>query len=376
VAIVSHAYIEEELRKGIGALADKVQVTVVSPETAACLVFSSVNVRRSVSYLEHFAPIKTIKVAGAQYLFRSLDLSFRESRPDVVCVQYDPWSLMFWQTLVCCRLFARHAKIVCSVKKNTYRHGGGAGDFKYLITRLAMNYIDRFMAASEMTRWMYIDTFGVDGSMIEVITPIGVDADNFSPAHPPRPIDPGRAVIGYAGRLEPHKGIEDLIEAVEHCRSTWLIDLQLEVCGVGSLTGALEKLAQSRAWLSLRGLVPNGEVPDFLRGLDVFVLPARILPDHQEHDAHALLEALACGLPCIATRSGINTELLGDGTGLLVEPQRPTELSDAIRQLVRNVDRRRELSARARARALTDFDNHRLATRKADFFEKVRRGDK
>jgi glycosyltransferase involved in cell wall biosynthesis len=372
LAIVSHAYIEEELRKGIGALAERMKLAVVTPDIADCLVFPALRVKDSAAFIDCYRPIRSKYLFGAQYMFLSPDLGFRANVPDVVCVQYDPWSLMFWQTLVYCRLFAPEAKIVCSVKKNTYRRTWGVGSIKHLITRAAMRHISRFMAASHMTAEMYSRNFGIDPAKIEVITPIGVDTQHFSPSEP-RPLDPRRAMVGFAGRLEPHKGVEDLVEAVSRCRSATGLDIRLEVCGRGSLAPWLEDMALSCDWLTVRGLMPNRDVPAFLRSLDVFALPARVLPDHEEHDAHALLEALACGLPCIATRSGINTELLSDGSGILVEPQQPLELAAALGDLIRDLDRRRELASRARMRAVTDFDNHRLAERKTEFFEKVLR---
>jgi len=376
LVIVSHAYIEEELRKGIGALAQKLQVTVVTPEISECLVFPSLRVRDSQEYIELFTPIRSALLFGSQYLFLSSDLGFRKSKPDVICVEYDPWSLMFWQTLIASRLFARKARIVCSVKKNTYRRAWGLNKIKYLMGRVSINHISRYITASEMTRRLYEDIFGIDRSKIDVFTHLGVDTDNFCPPPVGKGSDPREAVMGYAGRLEPHKGIEDLVEAADHCRATTDLNIRLEVCGGGSLKGHLEELAKSRPWLSIKGLVPNGEVPDFLRRLDLFVLPARTLPDHEEHDAHALLEALACGLPCIATRSGINAELLHDGIGVLVEPQQPLELSDAIAALVRDVARRLELASAARQRAVAEFDNHRLAARKVELFKEVACGQR
>lgn len=371
LAIVSHAYIEEELRKGIGALARQLDVRVVTPEIADCLVFPSLRMEDSQQFIELFEPIKSVRLFGAQYVFLSRDLGFRKSRPDVICIEYNLWSLMFWQTMVAARLFSPKSRIVLSVKKNTFRRGGALARLKQLVARASLGSVTRVMTASRMTAQLYRELFGLADSRIATFTHLGVDTENFAPATPSRAIEPGRAVLGYAGRLEPHKGIEDLVEAVARCRSATGLDVRLEVCGGGSLSGWLDDRARESDWLTLRGLVPNGKVPDFLRGLDVFVLPARTLPDHEEHDAHALLEALACGLPCIATRSGINAELLGDGTGVLVTPHRPDELAAAIGALVADTGRRRQLALAARERAVGEFDNHRLAERKAQFFQEV-----
>lgn len=81
LAIVSHAYLEEELRKGIGALARHLDVRVVTPQIADCLVFPSLRFEDSPRYVELFEPIRSIHLFGAQYLFLSHDLGFRESKP-------------------------------------------------------------------------------------------------------------------------------------------------------------------------------------------------------------------------------------------------------------------------------------------------------
>ena len=371
VVVISHAYIEEELRKGVAALADRLDVRVISPASADCLVFSGLNVGDSESHIELFDPLRTVRLFGAQYVFLSPDLGFRRRPPDVICVDYDPWAIVFWQTLLCSRLFARRSVIVCSAKKNTYRRFPVFGWVKSLAARVGIRRTSKFIAASHRTARMYEDIFGVDKAIIEVMTHLGVDTDHFAPPADPRPIEPDRAVVGYVGRLERHKGIEDLVSAIEHLRSVTELDVRLNVCGSGSLAAELAEMAGSRPWLSVESAVPNNQVPPFLRGLDIFVLPARVLPDHEEHDAHALIEALACGLPCIATRSGINAELLGDGTGVLVEPQQPLELASAIGALVPDVALRRELSSHGRQRAVAEFDNHRLAQRKAELFKEV-----
>ena len=113
------------------------------------------------------------------------------------------------------------------------------------------------------------------------------------------------------------------------------------------------------------------EVSDFLRGLDIFVMPSRNLPDHQEHDAHALIEALANGLPCVGTRSGIIPEILGDGTGCIVDPENPAELARVLKGLILNPAYRNELGLRGRQKAIQEFALDTLASKKVNIFKRV-----
>lgn len=371
LVIVSHAYIERELRKGIAALAAHIDVTVVTPNIADCLVFSALDMNESAEAIEFFSPIASIRLTGAQYLFRSLDLGFRRQRPDVICVEYNLWSVMFWQVWLARFLFAPRAKLVLSVKKNTYRKDGTFSALKTALAQATIGMPDRIIAASEMTARLYRDLFGVSSATISTFTHLGVDTDLFAPAQIKRSVNPARATLGYAGRLEPHKGVEDLIEAVKQCRISHNLDIQVRLCGGGSLLDSLRVDAGKLDWLNVEGPVPNAEIAAFLQSIDIFVLPTRILPDHQEHDAHVLLEAQACALPCIATRSGINIEMFEGGDGILVEPNEPGQLAEAIGKLIPDVQQREMLSRKVRERAVRHYDNHRLAERKANFFKEV-----
>ncbi len=133
----------------------------------------------------------------------------------------------------------------------------------------------------------------------------------------------------------------------------------------------LEEQQVKCSWLSIFPPVPNARVAEFLKNLDIFVLAARTLEDHQEHDAHALLEAMACGVPCVGTTSGIIPEILGDGAGVLVPPEAPMELFSALSDLIRNDAKRMSLGRRGRIKAETEFALDVVAGGKMRVFERV-----
>jgi glycosyltransferase involved in cell wall biosynthesis len=222
-----------------------------------------------------------------------------------------------------------------------------------------------------MTRDLYVKTFGVPFSKIDVVTHLGVDTEHFRPDPSKRCPDSRRAVVGYCGRMDNAKGVIDLVEAVKLCRTQTGLSIELRLCGSGALFHDLEAMKGALDWLTVKPSVPNAEIADFMRELDVFVLPSRVLPDHQEHDAHALLEAMATGLPCIATRSGINPELLGDGTGVVVRPSDVADIAKALGELIENVRLRQHLGSQAREKALKEFDIKVVAHRKARIFQEM-----
>jgi glycosyltransferase involved in cell wall biosynthesis len=98
-------------------------------------------------------------------------------------------------------------------------------------------------------------------------------------------------------------------------------------------------------------------MPAFMWALDLFVNPSRA-----ESFGVAALEAAASGLPVVASRVGGLPEIVAEGeTGLLVPPEDPAALAEALSGLIRSPERRRELGQAARARAVERYDWQRCA---------------
>ena len=111
------------------------------------------------------------------------------------------------------------------------------------------------------------------------------------------------------------------------------------------------------------------DVPDLLALLDVFVLPSGI-----EGFSLALLEAMARGLPCVATDAGGNREALEQETGLLYSPGDHEELAKALARLLTDPDASRAMGGRAKARAFAEFDVRKTVERTEAVYERVRPG--
>jgi glycosyltransferase involved in cell wall biosynthesis len=363
VLIVSHDYAEAGLRRQVDAFARLLDVRFVTPRRAEVLVFpdhltAADRLTRTYSRLSLF---------GHQYLMLSPSLGLREHRPELIYATYDPWSAVFWQVVAAAAVFAPRALIVSGVKKNTYRRYPGArGRAKDAVADAGMGRVDHFIAASEMTARLYERVHGVAACDISVAPRVGVDIDVFDPRE--RGVRrEARLVAGYCGRLSEHKGVLDLVDAVAAARAAGAA-VELELLGAGELRETLAARARTTSWLRVRDAVPSDEVAAFMRGLDLYVLPARVLPDHEEHDAHALLQALSCGLPAIGTVSGIVPEVLDDPDDVLVAPGDPDALAAAIAGLAGDPDRRERLAARGRRAAEERYSLERVAARYAEIF--------
>lgn len=370
IAILSHAYLEREYQKNIQALAAYVTVRVILPAYAYVSLFSKRKYAPLGSENEYCRAFRPLHLFGSQYLLLTLTMGFRRFKPDIIVVEYNPWSIMFLQTYFCRLFFCSKAKLVCHVKKNTYRrYPGFRGLLKNWFTRFTIKHVDHFIAVGDMVINLYQHDLAVPAARISKCRQLGVDTSLFNPVSENG--SKKNIVIGYCGRFDRDKGVMELVEGVRLLCERVKVPVALKLMGMGSLTGELKKLAQERGYLEVLPSVENTEVVHFFRQLDIFVLPSLAYPDHQEHDAHVLMEALSMGLAVVATKVGIVPEMLGDGSGKLVNPEAPEEIAAALVELVGNPETRKKLGQRAREKAEREFALDVVARRKFEILKEI-----
>ncbi len=169
----------------------------------------------------------------------------------------------------------------------------------------------------------------------------GVDLDQFTRRETPR----DALTIGVVCALRPEKDITTLIEAFARIRRP---GLRLMIVGSGSMQGELRSVAAARGLAGDCTFVPaTGQVAEWLRAIDIFVLPSR-----SEALSNALLEAMACGCCPVASRVGGNVELIRHGeNGMLFEAGDVDQLSSVLDTLVELRVLREQLATRARSTA-------------------------
>lgn len=157
----------------------------------------------------------------------------------------------------------------------------------------------------------------------------------------------GPFTVGTVGNLTPKKDHDTLLQAFARLRRHHG-DARLLIIGTGPREQHLRSLIrQLRLEDSVRLLGLRDDVLEILPALDVFALSSL-----HEGLSIALIEALATGLPVVATRVGGIPEVIADGRdGLLVPPASPDALHEAIERIVNDPDLRRRLGDRATARA-------------------------
>jgi glycosyltransferase involved in cell wall biosynthesis len=189
------------------------------------------------------------------------------------------------------------------------------------------------------------------------VIPLGIHA---GPAAEPR--EDGELVAGVASNLEYWKGVDVLIEAAAAMRAP----VRLEIFGAGSLAGELERQARdAQVDARFHGFVPFAR--SRLRELDVLVQPSRA-----DNFPLAVLEAMAAGIAVVATRVGGVPELVVDReTGLIVEPEDPAALANALDSLAADPARRLELGRRGRERVLEELTPERMAHRTVTLYRNL-----
>ena len=143
------------------------------------------------------------------------------------------------------------------------------------------------------------------------------------------------------------------------------------VIGEGPQRKELEAFAVSSGssgFVRFTGSLVPAEVARWMRRAGLFVLPS-----HEEGQGVAMLEALASGTPCIASRVGGIPEVLSPDWGALVPPEDPPALAAAMQDLIERADRRREMGRAAAAGVRGQYDWPLIAKRILDVYSGVTR---
>lgn len=207
------------------------------------------------------------------------------------------------------------------------------------------------------------------------VIPNGVDADRFrprddsaSPADTPASSDPVRLL--FVGRISTQKSLDVLLHALAALeRESSGTDWRLDLVGDGPEKPRLSALAESLGIadrIRWRGWALKPEMPGVYREADLFVFPSS-----DEGMPNSVLEALASGLPVVASRIRGTVDLVRDGReGFLHEPGDVQTLSRAIAQLIQEPALRKQMAAAARLRA-ESFGWNQVARQYEDVFRTV-----
>jgi D-inositol-3-phosphate glycosyltransferase len=219
------------------------------------------------------------------------------------------------------------------------------------VERQIMDFADRLIAATPMERAQMAWLYGANPAKISVV-PCGVDLSLFAPKDKTEAkafigVPPQQRLVLFVGRIEPLKGIDTLIRAVDivlQRHTDWKKSLALLIIGGSpddspeTRSKEMNRLQELREelgltdWIAFLGAKAQDTLPYYYSAADVLVVPS-----HYESFGMVALEAMACGTPVIASKVGGLSLSVQDGvTGYLVPDRDPMSLAGRIEWILSN----------------------------------------
>lgn len=232
---------------------------------------------------------------------------------------------------------------------------------------------DAFYQVLSSRSYPYLTSQGFKAEKIVRISG-GVDTEKFHPAPAlrPDPTKPERDIVCVA-RLEYPKGIDVLLHAWSRMMrepAPWHAHLKprLLIAGIGSIEPQLQRMTAElgiQESVKFLGLCRN--VIPLLQRAWAFILPSR-----WEGMPNALLEAMACQLPCIATRVSGSEDIIIDAfNGLLIESEQPAEMAQALCRLIEDIDLAQRIGKEGHATVVRDYELSHIVEQCVELYRSV-----
>lgn len=253
------------------------------------------------------------KLRSSKLLYRAL----RRLKPDVVHASLTLSPLDFRLPELCEDLDVPLVATFHPAFDNQVRNwASGTQYLMYQLYAPALAHYDRVIVFSYLQKDLLIK-LGVGSDRIAVI-PNGVDVDKYCPSPIPKKDMAMRQAWGtdrifvYQGRIAPEKNVEALLKAWKSANMG--ADSRLLMVGSGPLLQSLKTQYGEEIGVEWLGFVAEESLRiEILRSADVYILPSLV-----EGLSLSLLEAMACGLACIATDAGADGEVLEEGAGVIM----------------------------------------------------------
>lgn len=288
----------------------------------------------------------------------------REFKPDRIHIEEDPHSMVGVEAVFLARLFCPSAKIGFFIWDNLARVPRFPLNLvKRLLTRYCLNRAELVVCGNAEAESLLREQKGYAGR-VAVVPQLGLEPEPY--LTPPNrdikeelSIPPGVPLIGFLGRLIPEKGVLVLLEAFQRLAH---VDCRLLIVGSGPLEGEIAGTWQAALGerLLFRKAVPRDDVPEYMKALDLLVLPSYGAPRWKEQFGMVLPMAMLAGVPCVGSSSGAIPEVMGPG-GLVFREKDIGELVSVLERLLTDAGLRRSLAAAGREYALRFYTHEAVA---------------
>jgi len=299
--------------------------------------------------------------------------AFRQSQPEVLYLMEEPFSLFALQTLLVRKLLFPKIPVVVftwnnlSLKKFDYR----PSIFYRTVAAWVLPQCDRAVTANaDAIEVLRASGFQRPARMIGY----GVDTEAFSKTDPTKALALRKQldmraedrVIGFIGRIKWMKGIDLLVEAFAGLLKKGRKDVKLLIVGTGEYESELRGLIERFAigdYVRRVPSIPQTEVHEYMRLMDVLVLPSRREGMWAEQFGRVLIEAMAARTLVVGSTSGAIPEVIGDA-GFLFQENNSDDLASKLNDALQMSPLERErLLERAHKRATNEFSWRAFAER-------------
>ena len=378
--LVSHTYAVNPHALKIVALAKHFDITcvTVSRQDAGFDEVKEVDQRLAVFRTE--LPVLG-SVTKQRFVFRGLNALIRSRQWDYLLVESEPWQPVKWQALILAKL-AGSVRCYGEFTWENVRRSGLKGMILDLVYQFSARALDFWIAgngrAGEILR-----SYGMPRDRVLVCTQVGVEIPK--PRDEPlekrakglrsrEGIPEGVFVAGFAGRLVPEKGIEDLFAAIGRVNKDRLVPIYMVLMGRGPLEGAMRRRQTEVPWLRVLPPVTHDEVADHLPIMDLLVLGSHAVRRRgmcwEEQFGHILVEAMAVGTVVAGARSGAIPEVIDDSE-VLFDSGDVEQLASILRRFADEEDFWKSRQKIQGERVRTKYSHEAVAVEYATFFGRI-----
>lgn len=248
------------------------------------------------------------------------------------------------------------------------------------IKKYNREHVAHFIAITEKAKEALIME-GVNSNQITTI-PAGIDCEIFKSTtrniqlFEKFELSKDTTKILFVGRFVPEKGIFDLLNAFSMLLKNRLnVELLIVGSGTANMTTEVNRTISDlkiKNKVKILGSIKYQDMPQIHNLADIFCLPSAETKSWAEQFGYSLVEAMSCGKPAISTWTGSIPEIVKHReTGILVQPNNPLALEDALEELVLNKSLREEFGFNGREWVLQKFEADEVASQIAEIYCRV-----
>lgn len=376
--VVSHTYVINPHALKLVALEKHFDVTCVTVSRHDAGFDDVAQVDQRVAAIRTELPVLG-SVTKQRFVFRGLNELIRSREWDFLLVESEPWQPVKWQAILLAKL-AGSVRFYGEFTWENVIRPGVKGMILERVYQFSARALDFWIAGNKRAGEI-LQHYGMPSDRILVCTQVGVEIPisgeeertfRARELRAREDIPDSAFVAGFAGRLVPEKGIEDLYEALQRVNKDRVVPLYLVLMGKGPLEAVMRRRQAEVPWLRVLPPVSHDEVAKHLPIIDLLVLGSHSVRSHgmcwEEQFGHILVEAMAVGTVVAGARSGAIPEVIDDSE-VLFDSGNIDQIASILRRFADDQEFFESRRGMQGARVRTKYSHDAVAAEYAAFLE-------